>query len=479
MFALKDVEALGDLIGDLIAEATEPLKKRIAELEQREYSVPESEVEGVVRRMLPEPAPVVLPKDGRDGRDGIDGKDATDEQIAAAVERYMAAHPIPVPKDGKDGQDGRDGIDGAPGRDGIDGKDGADGIAGKDGAPGKDGRDGVDGKSVSLEDVKPFIEGELAKYALDFERRGYEMIERAISRIQQPKDGVDGKDADPDEVARRVIDKLDLRGSAKQDIAKLCKELVAAAVKEIPVPQDGRDGVDGKDGESVTEDQVAEIVRKHLAANPPPAGKDGQDGKDAEVSVEIVKSAVSEYLSANPPAPGRDGADGRSVTVDQVLDEIRESVSAEVKSLVDAMPRPKDGESVTVGDVEPVLRSMQAEWTLDFEKRAQATLAALIERAPKPRDAFELETFDTRLDGRTLTTSFKANGKTYEHSVVLDYPMYHFIWNKDAQYAKSDMVTFDGSMWIATEANKNSKPGQYNKHWKLCVKRGRDGRDGQ
>lgn len=63
--------------------------------------------------------------DGRDGKDGVDGRDAepvSDEQIAAAVERYLIANP---PAAGKDGADGKDGEKGETGNDG---KDGADGI---------------------------------------------------------------------------------------------------------------------------------------------------------------------------------------------------------------------------------------------------------------------------------------------------------------------------------------------------------------
>lgn len=56
--------------------------------------------------------------DGAPGRDGIDGRDganATDEQVAEAVARYMAANPVPAGRDGRDGVDGRDGAPGAPG----------------------------------------------------------------------------------------------------------------------------------------------------------------------------------------------------------------------------------------------------------------------------------------------------------------------------------------------------------------------------
>lgn len=142
--------ALAPIVKSHVAEATAPLIARIAELEKRQ----------------PEPG-----KDGRDGADGSDGKDGadgrdaepvSDEQIAAAVERYLIANPPAAGKDGADGKDGEKGADadmdalkahcegliaalpkpenGKDGRDGIDGRDGEKGDTGNDG---KDGADGI------------------------------------------------------------------------------------------------------------------------------------------------------------------------------------------------------------------------------------------------------------------------------------------------------------------------------------------------
>lgn len=105
--------ALAPIVRTHVAEATAPLIARIAELEKRQ---PERGEPG-------EP--------GRDGKDGADGRDAdpvSDEQVAAAVERYLAANPPPAGKDGRDGVDGKDGEPGEKGADGVDGRDGADGV---------------------------------------------------------------------------------------------------------------------------------------------------------------------------------------------------------------------------------------------------------------------------------------------------------------------------------------------------------------
>lgn len=126
---------------------------------------------------------------GERGADGINGKDADEDAI---VQRVLAG--IPLPKDGErgpPGEKGDPGEQGPVGRDGAAGERGADGLPGMDGAP---GRDGIDGKSVTVEDLRGLIEGEVVKALLDFERRASDVMQRAIERIPTPKDGRDGAD---------------------------------------------------------------------------------------------------------------------------------------------------------------------------------------------------------------------------------------------------------------------------------------------
>ena len=128
------------------------------------------------------------PLNGNDGAPGENGKDG------------MPGNPG---KDGEPGVHGEKGEKGEPGKDGFSGKDGEpgqrgekgeQGIPGKDGSNGLNGKDGEPGKSVSLEDVRPVLEMELSKWALDFERRATDTLQKAIDRIPAPKDGKDGKD---------------------------------------------------------------------------------------------------------------------------------------------------------------------------------------------------------------------------------------------------------------------------------------------
>lgn len=140
----RDMKALADglveIVKGYVSQAMLSLSGRLDSLEQKLAALP-------------------TPKDGVDGKDGQDGKDAPPIDADAVVAAVLAQVPTPA--------------------------------AGKDGEPGKDGQDG---KSFTVDDAKALLEPEIAKWALDFERRAQDVLQRSIDRIPAPKDGVNGRD---------------------------------------------------------------------------------------------------------------------------------------------------------------------------------------------------------------------------------------------------------------------------------------------
>jgi hypothetical protein len=49
------------------------------------------------------------------------------------------------------------------------------------------------------------------------------------------------------------------------------------------------------------------------------------------------------------------------------------------------------------------------------------------------------------------------------------------IWSAETAYAKSSMITHDGSGWVARRDTAGKRPGD-NDAWQLAIKRGRDAR---
>lgn len=58
----------------------------------------------------------------------------------------------------------------------------------------------------------------------------------------------------------------------------------------------------------------------------------------------------------------------------------------------------------------------------------------------------------------------------------LPVPIYRALWRGDAQYSRADMVTHDGSLWIAVDDAPAHEPGKGGA-WRLAAMRGKNGKD--
>jgi hypothetical protein len=243
-----------------------------------------------------------------------------------------------------------------------------------------------------------------------------------------------------------------------QELGKACARMVKQALsaaesrltdlerafKAMTPPKDGidgRDGIDGKDGrngidgKSFTIEDARPLIEHAIKSIPTPKdGRDGVDGKDG--------------------APGRDGVDGKSFTIEEVQAIVAKAITEK-----------------------------QAEWALDFERRATERHDRWLSALPKPqdgkdgRDAIQLEGFDLTIEGRSLTVSMKAGESIIQKTVNIPTMEYMGVFKDGSDaYQKGDCVTFGGSLWVAEKDKPSGKPEQ-SPDWKLAVKRGRDGRE--
>jgi hypothetical protein len=74
----------------------------------------------------------------------------------------------------------------------------------------------------------------------------------------------------------------------------------------------------------------------------------------------------------------------------------------------------------------------------------------------------------------------KTTSKEAKPSVAVPLGLYQWTYRADADYGKGDLVTYGGQVWIATQDiyRRSALPGQSGA-WRLIVRRGRDGADGQ
>lgn len=164
------------------------------------------------------------------------------------------------------------------------------GDPGKDGADGRDGKDGADGASVALEDVERMVEGKVAGWALDFERRAQGVLERAIDRIPAPADGKDGRNG-ADGIG---FDDLTVEHDGERGV--VLRFTRGSEVKEFPMsfPVTIDRGVYKEDsayqrGDAVTWGGSLWIAQKDSPESKPGMGdgwrlavKKGRDGKDGK-----------------------------------------------------------------------------------------------------------------------------------------------------------------------------------------------------
>lgn len=165
-----------------------------------------------------------------------------------------------------------------------------DAIKGDPGQDGRDGEDGADGASVALEDVERMVEGRVAAWALDFERRAQGVLERAIDRIPAPADGKDGRDGS-DGIG---FDDLTVEHDGERGI--VLRFARGSEVKEFPMsfPVTIDRGVYKDDsayqrGDAVTWGGSLWIAQKDAPDSKPGTGdgwrlavKKGRDGKDGK-----------------------------------------------------------------------------------------------------------------------------------------------------------------------------------------------------
>lgn len=80
------------------------------------------------------------------------------------------------------------------------------------------------------------------------------------------------------------------------------------------------------------------------------------------------------------------------------------------------------------------------------------------------------------IEGKTFSIAVSLSDGTQERTEkTIPVPEYKGVFRSDEKYLKGDSVSHGGGLWIATDDDPSSIPGQSD-GWQLAVKRGRDGR---
>lgn len=231
----------------------------------------------------------------------------------------------------------------------------------------------------------------------------------------------------------------------------------------------------GKAMAAIVNEATAPLVKRidELEARQPEKGDKGDPGEPAppvEIDLsDVVKELLSAdgikqlvglevdaFLTENPPPPGKDGKDG------------------------DKGDRGEPGKSVTLEDVSLFLDAAIAKHVLDFERRANETLAKAIDKIPTPKDGkdgADLTELAIEFDGERTVV---VRGKSGDVTKRLAVPLWRGYWSDGVTAEKGDIYTHNGTAYIAVIDGPKVEPGvgKYDHEWKVFTRKGRDGRDG-
>ena len=153
---------------------------------------------------------------------------------------------------------------------------------------------------------------------------------------------------------------------------------------------------------------------------------------------QLVGLEVESFLTENPPAAGKDGAGIADLLIDRDGNLVATFTDGRMKSL-----------GVVVGK----------------------------DGAPG-RDGADLTEIGMDFDGERTVT---IKGRTGEVTKRLPIPLWRGYWSPDVVAEKSDILTHNGTAYIAIVDNPKCEPGvgKYDHEWKVFTRKGRDGKDGR
>jgi integrin beta 3 len=445
---------------------------------------------------------------------------AENKALAARIAELEAREPVPGPR-GEKGEQGFRGETGIGLAGGFINKDGvlvvtlSSGevkelgvVVGKDGAPGAIGPEGPQGpagpvgargdpgeagKSVEIAEVveaaKPVIETVIAK---------------AIDALPKPKDGEPGpagpkgEKGDPGEPGEKgepgEAGPQGLIGPAgpKGDAGAVGEKGDPGERGEKGDPgQDGAIGPAGEKGEMGPQGERGEPGIRGEKGDPGENGRDGKDVDDIRVTQDgrniemrfVVGDVhyVSEFELPVGPAgekgePGPSGPIGpqgergeKGADVD--MDAVQKAIEARVKSVVEALPPAKDGDSGR--GVSKALIDQNGELVLTYSDGAAESVGVVKGKDGDAGTAFDFDDFDLVEDEKGIWARFTKGDVTKE--IRLPVPRDCGVWQERA-YNRGDGVTFAGSFFISQTDDNREKP-ESGKAWRLAVKRGRDRSD--
>lgn len=263
-----------------------------------------------------------------------------------------------------------------------------------------------------------------------------------------------------------------IEGHLTADEAKaLVSDAVAAAVAEIPAPQDGK---------SIEPEEVQAMVNNAVAALPAPEkGEKGDKGDAAQIDMDAVRELVdtaalrivgergTELVKLIPvpdaPAP-----------IEPNMEVIGKMIADGIEKAVSALPAPEKGAD-GIG-LAGAMIDRDGNLAITTSDGRTHNLGPVVGKDGKPGETFTLDDFDIEQKGdRTLEFKFLRGDTMHTFELEFPVPVFREAYKEGRSYARGDMVVWGGSLWHANKAT-NAKPDTPDSGWMIAARKGRDGK---
>jgi hypothetical protein len=272
-----------------------------------------------------------------------------------------------------------------------------------------------------------------------------EQVSKAIAELPTPKDGADATPEQIDVAVRAVLEEWPRPENGKDVDPEFVRTEILSAVAALPRAQDGKDA---------TDEQVRAIVgpevERAVAALPKP--KDGESIHPDTIKSMVLEEVQRVVMSMPKPKDGEPGRDATQIDPLPSIDESRSYPRGTWASHYNGLIR-------ATRTTDPVVdgRLVDAGWMVVTEGVA----AIVVSQREDPRE----------VEVAALLTSGVRAVAEFRIPMILD----RGVWKEGREYEQGDSVTWNGQTSIA-QCKTTEKP-DLSQHWRLSVRRGRDGKD--
>ena len=229
-------------------------------------------------------------------------------------------------------------------------------------------------------------------------------------------------------------------GIVREAVAPLLKRIELLESRQPERGEKGDPGENGKDAEPI---DVSDVVAELVASD------------ELKMVVDLhVAEAVAKYFAENPVKHGKDGEKGDPGIQGEKGDKGDDGVG-NAGAMID-----RDGVLI-----------------ITTSKGETIRLGCVVGKDGKDgergKDGADLSDVAFEVDGRVVTV--KAKGGEVVKSYAIPVPMDAGYWRDGMKCLTGDVVTHDGSAWIALRDTSEKPTYQAKADWRLFARKGRDG----